>query len=125
MPNPPVPTNDACVTIHPYFKVHEGKLSAFQSLCERFVSKTSAELQCLYYGFTFMNDEVFCREGYLGAAALLAHLDNVGELLAEALQVAQLTRLEIHGPADELEKLRAPLVNLNPSYFVLEYGFRR
>lgn len=36
-----------------------------------------------------------------------------------------LTHLEVHGPDEELAKLRAPLAELNPQFFVLEYGFRR
>jgi quinol monooxygenase YgiN len=120
-----VATRDACVTIHPYFKVHEHKLGAFRELCERFVAKTSAEPKCLYYGFSFRGDEVHCREGYEDAAGLLAHLDNVGELLGEALKIAEITRLEIHGAEEELAQLRGPLAHLNPTYFTLEYGFRR
>ena len=37
---------------------------------------------------------------------------------------ATLTDLQIHGPEQELAKLREPLKDLNPSYWVLEYGFR-
>src|SRR5207248_8608701 len=37
---------------------------------------------------------------------VLAHLDNVGELLAELLTMGDLTRIEVHGPATELEKLK-------------------
>ena len=118
-------THDACVTIHPYFKVSEGKLDAFRELCERFVSKTSKEPKCLYYGFSFRGDEVHCREGYEDAAGLLAHLDNVGALLGEALKIAEITRLEIHGVEEELAQLRGPLADLNPAFFTLEYGFRR
>ena len=118
-------TRDTCCTIVPYFKVHEGELEAFRSLCERFVEKTSSELQCLYYGFSFDGDQVHCREGYEGAEALLAHLKNVGVLLEEALTIADLTRLEIHGPKEELARLREPLADLGPQFFTLEYGFRR
>jgi hypothetical protein len=56
----------------------------------------------------------------VGAEGALAHLESVGALLAEALTIADLTRLEIHGPAEELEKLKAPLAHLNPIWFVLE-----
>jgi quinol monooxygenase YgiN len=120
-----VPTSDTCVTIHPYFKVSEGKLGEFRELCERFVQKTTQEPKCLYYGFSFNGDEVHCREGYVDADGLLTHLDNVGALLGEALTLAEITRLEIHGPEEELAKLRGPLANLNPAWFTLEYGFRR
>jgi quinol monooxygenase YgiN len=120
-----VATLDSCVTIHPYFKVSEGKLGEFRKLCEQFVLKTGHEPKCLYYGFSFKGDEVHCREGYEDAQGLLAHLDNVGALLAEAFKIAEIARLEVHGPEAELAKLRGPLADMNPAYFDLEYGFRR
>ena len=117
-------TQDTCCSIAPYFRVHEGRLEEFKSLCERFVARTREEPKCLYYGFSFLDDAAHCREGYRDAEGLLAHLDNVGSLLEEALQIADLTRLEIHGPARELQKLREPLSNLNPEFYSLEFGFR-
>lgn len=118
-------TQDTCCSIVPYFKVAVGKLEEFRHLCEQFVEKTKAEPKCLYYGFCFFGDQVHCREGYQDAEGLLAHLDNVGALLQQALKIAELTRLEIHGPETELSKLRGPLVSLNPQFFTLELGFRR
>ena len=116
---------DKCCTIVPYFKVQSGKLDDFKSLCEQFVEKTNSEPKCLYYGFSFDGDQVHCREGYEDAGGLLAHLENVGPLLEEALKIAEITRLEVHGPEEELAKLREPLAELKPQFFVLEYGFRR
>ncbi len=118
-------TQDKSVTIHPYFKVPENNLAAFHHLCERFVAATAQESKCLYYGFSFNGNEVFCREGYEDASGLLAHLDNVKALLEESFSLAEVARLEIHGCEEELAKLRGPLAELNVSYFVLEYGFRR
>ncbi|PZN79656.1 MAG: hypothetical protein DM484_11050 [Candidatus Methylumidiphilus alinenensis] len=118
-------TQDTCVTIVPYFKVGEGHLDAFKSLCGQFVEKTLTEPKALYYGFSFAGDQVHCREGYADAEGLLTHLDNVGALLQQALQIAELTRLEIHGTEDQLAQLRGPLADLNPEYYTLEYGFRR
>lgn len=118
-------TQDRSVTIHPYFKVNPGKLDEFKQLCEQFVAATSKEPKCQYYGFSFNGDEVFCREGYDDADALLAHLANVGPLLAESLKIAAVARLELHGIEEELAKLRGPLAAFNPTYFVLEYGIRR
>ena len=118
-------TQDNCCTIVPYFKVQSGKLEAFKALCEQFVEKTSVEPKCLYYGFSFDGDQVHCREGYEGAEGLLAHLENVGSLLEEALKIAEITRLEVHGPEAELAKLQEPLADLKPQFFELEVGFRR
>jgi len=118
-------TQDTCCSIVPYFKAHAGKLDAFRALCERFVSKTSSEPKCLYYGFSFDGDQIHCREGYADAEGALAHIENVGALLQEALTLADLLRLEIHGPEQELAKLRDTFAPFNAQFFVLEYGFRR
>ena len=118
-------TQDKCCTIVPYFKVQSGKLEAFKALCEQFVEKTNEEPKCLYYGFSFAGDQVHCREGYEDAEGALAHLENVGPLLEEALKISEITRLEVHGPAEELAKLREPMADLKPQFFTLEYGFRR
>ena len=92
----------------------------FKALLPAFVDKTAAEKKNLFYGFTINGDEVFSREGYTDAEGVLAHLDNVGALLAEALKIADLTRAELHGPAEELDKLKGPLAHLNPAWFAVE-----
>jgi quinol monooxygenase YgiN len=107
------------VSLHPYFKVHPGKLEAVTAGFSAFVEKTKIEPKNLFYGFSVNGDEVFCREGYVDAEAVLAHLDNVGALLAEMLKSADLIRVEVHGPRAELEKLREPLAHLKPEWFVL------
>ena len=113
------------VSIHPYFKVNPGQLGAFKASMPAFIEKTRTEADNLFYEFTINGDEVFCREAYVGAAGLLRHLANVGEQLAEAFKIATLTRLEVHGPASELDQLRGPLAQMNPAWFVLEAGLRR
>ena len=118
-------TTDSCCTLVPYFKVHDGKLDEFKALCEQFTARTDQESGVLYYGFSFDGDQVHCREGYRDAAGVLAHLENVGELLQQALQIADITRLEVHGPDAELAQLRGPLADFSPQFFTLEYGFRR
>jgi quinol monooxygenase YgiN len=107
------------VSLHPYFKVPPDKLDALKGILPEFSAKTRDETGNLFYEFTINGDEVFCREGYVSAEALLAHLENVAGMLAQALHMATLIRLEIHGPAAELEKLKAPLAHLNPVWFVL------
>ncbi len=116
---------DKCCAVVPYFKVSEGNLEAFKALCEKMVEKAKTEENCLYYGFCFDGDLAHCREGYTDSEAVLAHLDNIGTLLGEVLEISEITRLEIHGPEQELAKLREPLAHLNPQFFTLEYGFRR
>lgn len=107
------------VSLHPYFKVPPDKLEVMKAILPEFAAKTRDETGNLFYEFTINGDEVFCREGYLNAEALLAHLENVGAMLAAALKMADLMRIEVHGPAAEIEKLRAPLAHLNPAWFAL------
>lgn len=116
---------DTCCTIAPYFKVHAGKLDDFKNLCAQLVEKSNLEPGCLFYGYTFKEDQAHCREGYANAEAVLAHLENIGPLLQEALKMADIIRLEVHGPEAELVKLRKPMAGLDPQFFTLEYGFRR
>jgi quinol monooxygenase YgiN len=118
-------TQDTCVTIVPYFRVPREKMDAFKHLCIRFVEKSQLEEKCLYYGWSFFEDQAHCREGYIDAEGALAHLESVGPLLEEALKISDLIRLEIHGPEQELSKLQKPLAHLKAQFFTLEYGFRR
>lgn len=116
---------DTVCTLVPYFKIKEGQLAAFRAGVAGFVERTKAETGCVHYAFSYNGDVAHCREGYDNAAAVLAHLDNVGALLQEALKISEITRLEVHGPAAELDQLRAPLAGLNPQWFVLEPGVIR
>lgn len=113
------------VSLHPYFKAHPGKLGAIKAAFPRFVEKTATEKENLFYGFTLNGDEILCREAYESAEGVLAHLENVDALLAEMLEIADLTRVELHGPGKELEKLKGPLAHLNPAWFTLEASMSR
>lgn len=118
-------TDHVC-TLVPYFEIADGQLEAFQALGPRFVERTKTEPGCVHYCFSFSGQQAHCREGYDNAEAVLAHLENVGALLGEALKISKITRLEVHGPAAEIDKLRGPMAQLNPQFFVLaEGGIRR
>jgi len=114
--------NSFPVSIHPYFKAHPGKLEDIKALLPEFVKKSATEEKILQYTFTLHGDEIFCRESYQDAEGVLAHLSNVGDLLRKMLTMADLIRLELHGPAGELEALKEPLANLGPAWFAVECG---
>lgn len=118
--------SDRVCTLVPYFQINEGQLDAFRALGPRFVERTRGEPGCVHYAFSFSGNVAHCREGYDNADAVLAHLDNVGALLAEALKISSILRLEVHGPAAELAKLKGPMAGLNPQWFELaDGGIRR
>ena len=110
------------VSIHPYFKIHEGKEDEVKALLPAFIAKVEEEEAALYYDFTLNGDELFCREGYVGAAGALAHVENVGPELDQLFQLVEITRIEVHGPAGGLEKLKEPFAELNPTWWDYHCG---
>jgi hypothetical protein len=109
--------DDESCTIMIYFKVLGGDLNNFKKLCGYWIEETNKEPDCLYCSFSVNGNIVNCRENYKNANAILAHLDNIGDLLFEALTITQISRLEIHGPENQLAKLQQPLANMNPQFF--------
>jgi hypothetical protein len=97
------------ISLHPYFRVPSDKMPHLKTILPEFAAKTRNKTGNLFYEFTINGDEVFCREGYVNAEALLA----------QALTMADLIRIEVHGPAAELAKLKEPLAHLKPAWFEL------
>ena len=116
---------DRCCSLASYFLVADGKIEDFRQLCQQFVEQTRSESKCFYYGFSFNDNLVHCREGYQDAEGLLSHLENVGSILEEALKISELVRLEIHASKAELKMLRKHLSHLEPQFFSLDDGFRK
>jgi quinol monooxygenase YgiN len=110
------------VSIHPYFKAHPGQLAAAMAMLPEFIANTKDEVGNLYYDFTINGDEIFCREAYVGADGLLEHITNVTPVLEKFLKIVDLIRVEVHGPAAELAKLKQPLAGLKPAWFTQECG---
>src|SRR5882757_8551127 len=98
-----------CICLVPYFKAFPGKEEEVKKLLPQFVEKTSLENGVIYYDFFSNGDEFYCREAYKDAASALAHLTNVGVLLGEMMKLADLTRVEIHGSAREVAKVKESL----------------
>ena len=110
------------VSIHPYFKVHSGKMEEFRKLLDQFVEATANESDCLWYDFTMSGDVVYCREAYNGAKGLMAHAENVGSIIEKALDISDLLRLEIHATKEDIEKLKEPFADLSPEYYEFQLG---
>lgn len=113
---------ETIVSVHPYFKVHEGKMGAAREQVRLMSAQAASEDKCLYYDFFINGDVITCREAYEGAAGFLAHLENIGEKLGGLLELSDLYRLELQGPAAELDKLREPMAGKDVDWFVYECG---
>ena len=118
-------TNDTCCTIAPYFKVQDGKLDVFKELCERFVETTRASPDvCITVSVLAPISPTVGRVTKTPTPYWHTFRTS-GALLEEMPQSAEIVKLQIHGPEEELAKLREPLSELNPEFFTLEYGFRK
>jgi len=115
-------TLEQAVSIHPYFKIKEGQMDAALGCLAKFNELVATEAGCLYYNFTFNGDQMFCREAYVDAAAVEAHLENCGAALGQFLETADVLRIELHGPAAELEKLKPTFADFNPDYYEYSCG---
>lgn len=116
-------TFDNAVSINPYFQITDENMEAAKGFLARFCDLVGKNEQgCLFYNFTFKGNELCCREAYKNADAVKAHFDNCGSALGEFMKVAKLSRIEVHGPAAELEQLKEAFEAFNPDYYVSECG---
>ena len=87
-------------TIQPTFTIKDlKKAEPFMKKC---VDLTKSEAGCMYYGWAIKDDKLFCREAYVDAAAVQAHLDNIVPSVGEMLDsgAASLDKIEFHGPKE-------------------------
>lgn len=116
-------TFDNAVSISPYFQITDENMEAAKGFLAQFCDLVAKnEPDCLFYNFTFNGNTLCCREAYKDAAAVKAHLENCGPALGEFMNIAELTRIEFHGPAAELDKLKEDVDGMNPDYFISECG---
>merc|ERR1719321_619276 len=112
--------SDTTLSMMVYWKVKDP--AAFLKGCRDFVELTKEERGVRYYGFTLCGDEAVCKEGYDSADGFLAHLKNVDRPLKAALKVADIVKIEAHGPQAELDKLRSPLADFPVTYWAYTDG---
>jgi hypothetical protein len=116
---------DTWCTVDAYFNVKPQNKEVFEDLVDRFVQKTKNESGMRYYGWSVNGEEYHCRQGFLNAEGFLEHATNVGHLFEEASTISDCSRLAIHGPEKELEKVRGPMAETPLQYFILTNSFRR
>jgi quinol monooxygenase YgiN len=122
---PAATLSDQVVTLAPYFKVHN--IDEFKKIWQADYADFKHKESCVHYAFCFTEDNrAHCREAYVDAAAALQHLADVDAPLKAVLapEIAELERLEVHGPADQLEQLKEALTPLGCLFYTAEWGFR-
>jgi hypothetical protein len=116
---------DRSVTLAPYFKLKDA--AQFKQIWQEDYRNFAHKGDCVHYAFCFSEDgtRAHCREAYTNADTVLQHLADVDKPLKAVLAgPAELERLEVHGPKEELDKLREALSPLGCLFYVTEWGTR-
>ena len=86
-------------------KIHEGKLDAFKGWAQKCIQNVKEkDTETLEYDWYFIDADLACvvRETYANSNAVLAHMENLGDLLAQGAEMSDLS-LEVYGnPSEEL-----------------------
>jgi hypothetical protein len=119
--------DDTTVAFMPFFAIKEAE--NFFEVCNLCIEKVKSEDLCLGYGFSVSagphQNMAFCRESFLNAEGVIAHLHNIEILFKEGLcKYGELVSLQIHGPKGELDKLREdPIMQeMGPEFYELMPG---
>merc|ERR1712013_128887 len=99
--------SDTHLALAVIFDVPEGQDA--KSFFPKFYAKVKTGTKdCIYYGFATCGNKVLCREGYKGAAGLMAHMGEVKEDLEKMIKQIGKERVKIlmSGPASELDKVK-------------------
>lgn len=129
-PAKPAMETDTVCHLYPYFKIKQS--DTFKQIWQDNYPSTKANMgdeKSHQYAFSFADIEginvASCRESYADAEGILLHLKNVDSPLKAVLAgPAELSRLEVHAPASEIEKLKPALEPLDCQFFTIGWGFR-
>lgn len=118
---------DSHITILPEFVIPAGKIDEFKAGFAKFYAATKngpGAAGCLYYGFGFAGDSMYCREGYKTAEDCAKHGADVKEMIEEPMKAvgAGNFKLNVVGPAAELEKLKPKLAPRGAIFWELDSG---
>jgi len=116
---------DTHVSVTARFALAEGKLEDFRSGFPEFYRAVQAGTRgCLYFGLAVSGSEALSREGYKDAECCLTHLNDVKVPFDKAVAAAGEggLKVDVMGPAGELEKLKAAMDPMGAVYWELDAG---
>lgn len=99
-----------------FFEVPDPEVDEFLASYREFSNRTMMEADVLYFGLSQCGNQFHIRDAYCNAEGVLAHLQNVDPVFEEIGRY--ITRIEFHGPLEELQRIQEPTANLSPSLFV-------
>ncbi|MFA3917335.1 antibiotic biosynthesis monooxygenase [Ruegeria hyattellae] len=114
------------VTVIGYFSISSENAAAFRENCAAMVALHDKEPGHLATAYGFCSDgTAVSREDYDSAEAVQRHMQLGSHIFESTQALVQITGVELHGPAEEIDRLRDLFSAMSPRCFVTEYGFRR
>ena len=112
-------------TIQPTFTIKD--LKTAEPFMKKCVDLTKNEEGCMYYGWTIKDDKLFCREAYVDAAAVQAHLDNIVPAVGEMLDsgCAALDEINLMGPKAGWSTFKETADSLGGVYWDVDSSFSK
>jgi quinol monooxygenase YgiN len=118
-------TPDTLCATQMYFDVSDWTKA--RPVMSEFLDRTTKESGCLYSGWSKKNNEMVWRESYADGDSVATHFTKTGPLINKLLSgPAKLTRVEIHGPKEELKKTGKDIIkkaitatSIEPEYFAI------
>ncbi|MEM9224227.1 MAG: antibiotic biosynthesis monooxygenase [Pseudomonadota bacterium] len=112
------------ITIIGSFAIRPGNADKLRENCKAMVALCEDRPGHLSAAYSFDGDTAATsREDYENAEAVLLHMKIGHRLYESTSELVDIKSVEIHGPADELEKLRALFGDHAPRFFATEFGF--
>lgn len=111
--------NTMC-TMTPHYTIKDWNTA--RPLMQALLNKSNMEPGCTYYGWAKAGDKLHSRETFVDGAALEAHVAATRPLMDALVKTdaVALDRLELTGPATEMDKVKPLLEDLSPEYLALE-----
>ena len=113
------------VTLVGYFKIPASNAEAFRKNCVEMIGLREKEPGHLASAYSFGADgTAVSREDYVSAEAVMRHMELGSHIFESTQSLVEVTGAEVHGSADNVEKLRELFSGMPSRFYVTEYGFR-
>lgn len=107
--------SDESVSMITYYEVRD--MDTFANLTVEIAEAKKMEPSVLSCSFSFNGNQVMCKESYESADVAKNHLDQSAVLAKRAAESADILKVEVMGPEEQLEKLRESFNEVNVMFW--------
>jgi len=106
---------DESVSMITYYEVRD--MDTFANLTVEMAEGKKLEPTVLACSFSFNGNQVMCKESFESADSAKVHLDSTGAMAKRAAESADIFKVEVMGPEEQLEKLRESFNDVNVMFW--------